>query len=55
MKGVDSMKQSDVYKEIRVFEFPNMTVRVHFPDLTEEERAIRMKELRNAVINIFKK
>lgn len=31
------MKQEDTYKEVKVFEFPNMTVRVHQPILAEDE------------------
>lgn len=29
----------------RVFEYPNATVRVHFPDLAENEREKRIKEI----------
>jgi ribosome recycling factor len=44
----------DTYKEVRVFEYPNMTVRVHIPDLTEEERARRMKAIHNAAAELLK-
>lgn len=37
--------QADTYKEIRTFEFPGMVVRVHIPDLTDEERNRRMKNV----------
>ena len=30
----------------RVFEYPNATVRVHFPDLAENEREKRIKEIK---------
>ena len=30
----------------RVFEYPNATVRVHFPDLAESEREKRLKEIK---------
>ena len=39
------MKQQDTYKEVRVIEFPQGTATVHIPDLTEEERARRMKRI----------
>ena len=39
------MKQQDTYKEVRVIEFPQGTARVHIPDLTDEERARRMKRI----------
>lgn len=32
----------------KVFSFPNMTVRVHSPELTQEERTKRMKAIHNA-------
>lgn len=44
----------DTYKEVRVFEYPNMTVRVFIPDLTEEERARRMKRIEKAAIELLK-
>lgn len=37
--------KTDTYKEVRVFHYPNMTVRVHIPDLTPEERARRMERI----------
>lgn len=30
----------------RVFEYPNATVRVHFPDIAESEREKRLKEIK---------
>ena len=30
----------------RVFEYPNATVRVHFPDVAEAERERRLKEIK---------
>ncbi len=47
-------RAQDVYKEVRVFEFPNMTVRVHIPDLDEKERERRMKILYDAAVAILK-
>ncbi len=39
------MSKSDNYKEIKIFEFEGAVVRVHIPDLTEEEHDRRMKEI----------
>lgn len=30
----------------RVFEYPNATVRVHFPDVADSEREKRLKEIK---------
>ena len=30
----------------RVFEYPNATVRVHFPDIAEDENERRLKEIK---------
>lgn len=38
------MKQ-DTYKEVRTFHHGNIVARVHIPDISEEERARRMKEI----------
>lgn len=44
----------DTYKEIKTFTYPNMTVRVHIPDLTEEERTRRMKRIHTAAAELLK-
>ena len=46
---------ADNYTRIKIIEFPNMIVRVHLPDLTEEERAKRMTAIRKATENLLKK
>ena len=46
--------QEVTYKEVRTFNFPNMTVRVHIPDLTVEERNRRMKQIYNAAETLLK-
>lgn len=46
--------QADTYKEVKTFTYPNMTVRVHIPDLTEEERKRRMKAVYNAAAELLK-
>ena len=33
---------------IRTFEYPNAKVTVHIPELSQEERSIRMKQLKGA-------
>lgn len=45
----------DVYKETRVFEYPNAIVRVHIPDLDDEEQKKRMALLKAAAIEVLKK
>lgn len=39
------MKQQDTYKEVKTIQCGNATARVHIPDITEEERNRRMKEI----------
>lgn len=41
-------------RETRTFTYPNAIVRVHFPDLTDEENKRRMKRLRAAAVEILK-
>lgn len=38
----------DSYKETKTYQFPNMTVRVHIPDITAEERNRRMTAIHKA-------
>ena len=44
----------DTYKEVREFQYANMTVRVHIPNLTEEERNRRMKAVYKAAAELLK-
>ena len=46
--------QEVTYKEVRAFDFSNMTVRVHIPDLTIEERNKRMKQIYKAAESLIK-
>lgn len=46
-------KQADTYKEVRTFEYPGITVRVHIPDLTEAERNRRMKTVAKAAESLL--
>lgn len=38
---------------MKVYEYPNATVRVYRPILTEEERARRMKLIENAAVDLL--
>ena len=48
------MKSQDVYKEVRIFEYPGANVRVSIPVLTAEERAKRMAQIRKAAEALLK-
>ena len=40
--------------KIEVFTYPNMIVRVHFPDLSPEEQARRMKKIKKSAEELLK-
>ena len=40
--------------EIKTFTYPNMVVRVHLPDLTDEEQKRRMKKIHKAAEELLK-
>jgi len=44
----------DTYKEVRTYVYPNAIVHIHIPDLTEEERARRMKQIHDAAAELIK-
>lgn len=46
--------QADTYSKTKIFTYPNMTVRVLIPDLTETERTYRMKKVHNAAAELLK-
>lgn len=49
------MKNStDTYKEVRTFTDSNAIVRVHIPDLTEQERKRRMDIVKAAAAGLLK-
>lgn len=48
------MKNQDTYKEIKTFTYPNAIVRVHIPDLTEDERNKRMRRIAKAAEALIK-
>ena len=39
------MLREDTYKEVRTFRYGENVARVHIPDLTDEERERRMREI----------
>lgn len=47
-------KSKDTYKEVRTFTFPNAIVRVHIPDISPEERKLRMKQIEKAAEALLK-
>lgn len=47
------MAVQDTYKEVVTHVFPNAIVRVHIPDITEEERAKRMKVIHDAAARLL--
>lgn len=40
--------------EIQTFIYPNAVVRVHFPDLSDEENQRRMRKIEKAAIELLK-
>ena len=48
------MKVQDTYKEVKTFNFPGMVARVYIPDLTEEERARRLKAIHKQAANLLR-
>ena len=44
---------ADIYNETKVLHYPNMVVRVHFPDITDEEQKKRMEAIRKAAVNLL--
>lgn len=46
--------QAIAYKEIKTFEYSNMVVRVHIPDLSEDEKRRNMKQLYKATEALLK-
>ncbi len=43
----------DTYKKPITLNFPNMTVRVFHPDITEEEKHRRLKTIEKAAISLL--
>lgn len=53
-KGSAFMKTADTYNEPIIFEYPNATVRVFRPILTQEERDRRMKNIHDAAAALLR-
>lgn len=47
------MKEKDTYKEVRTIKHGDNVVRVHIPDLTEDERNRRMKDISQAAMKLL--
>lgn len=47
-------KCQDTYNRTKTYYFPRATIRVHFPDITEEENARRMKQVHKAAADLLK-
>lgn len=47
-------KKADKIREVRVFEFDNMTVTVYLPDLTPEESARRYRIIHDAAAEVLR-
>lgn len=46
--------QKDTYKEVHEYKYPNMTVRVLIPDISDEENSRRMKRVYEAAADLIK-
>lgn len=46
-------RKKNKIKEVRTFVYPNAIVRVHIPELTEEERNRRMEEIKKATVRLW--
>lgn len=47
-------RKQDTYSRMEEFTSGNAIIRVHFPDLTEEERSRRMKQIYKAAADLIK-
>jgi hypothetical protein len=52
--GTMKPKQQDTYKETRTFIINGHTVRVRIPDISEDERARRLKEVEKAAAQLLR-
>lgn len=48
------MKVQDTYKEVKTIVYSNGVSRVYIPELTEDERARRMKRIHDAAADLLK-
>ena len=56
LKGGEKMKRrtEDSIREVLTFHYPNATVRVYFPDISDEEHERRMKRIHDAAAELLK-
>lgn len=47
------MAKTDTYKEVRTFNYPGWTIKVHIPDLTPDERSRRMKRIHDSAAELI--
>ena len=47
-------KCQDTYKEVRVFEYPGWIIRVHIPDISDEENERRMVLVKKAATDLLR-
>lgn len=47
-------RAKDTYKEIKTITYANCIVRVHIPDISEDERSRRMKSIHDAAAALLK-
>jgi hypothetical protein len=47
-------REKDKIKEVKTYVYPNAIVRLHIPDLTDEERERRMNEFKQATETFLK-
>jgi hypothetical protein len=48
------VREKDKIKEVKTYVYPNAIVRLHIPDLTDEERERRMNEFKKATETFMK-
>lgn len=48
------MHSQDTYKEVKTFQNSNAVVRVHIPDLAEDERKARLETIKKSAEKLLK-
>lgn len=48
------MQRQDTYKEVKMFQSSNAVVRVHIPDLAEDERKARLETIKKSAEKLLK-
>ena len=47
------MARNDTYNVTKTYHFPNAVVRVHFPDISDEEQERRYEEIKRAALALL--